>query len=172
MFSTFNISFIGDTELLTLLNELHQADTVDNLSGYTKTSQQYAAAETKWKSRQAANDRNWATGREQLYNKYVQFEGISSPCYQCGASQMPIVRCQHCCTYLCCKCDEVVHTLQVMHSRLTILDGLRSNLLPMEFLSSDGTCFKKGTGVFKLFTGFQIVIITLNRCLSQPIQAN
>jgi len=48
--------FLGNAELLSLQNELQQADTVDKLSGYNKTSQQYAAAETKWQSRQAIND--------------------------------------------------------------------------------------------------------------------
>jgi hypothetical protein len=137
-----------DAELLSLLNQLQQVDKVDNLSGYSRTCQEYASAETKWKSRQASNDISWEGGREKLFDEFIKFEGISSPCNQCGASQLPIIRCKHCCKYLCCICDELVHTVYTMHSRVTIVNGLRTNLLPMDFVSSDGTCFTKGTEVF------------------------
>ena len=129
--------------MLSLLNQLQEADQVDNLSGYSKTSHQYAAAETKWKLRQAANDNSWAAGRDKLFTNWVNFEGISSPCNNCGDIQLPIVRCQNCCKYFCCKCDELFHSVSIMHHRVTILNGLRCNLSPMDFLKYDGACFKK-----------------------------
>ena len=132
---TYNISFlVDDADLLALLNQLQQVDQVDNLSGYSRTCLEYASAETNCKSRQASNDKSWEGGREKLFDEFIKFEGISSFCNQCGASQLPIIRFRHCCKYLCC----IVH---VIHSRMTILNGLRSNLLPMYFVSSDETCF-------------------------------
>ena len=111
--------------LLALLNQLQQV---------VSTCLESASAEIKWKSRQASNDKSWEGGHEKLFDEFIKFEGISSLCNQCGASQLPIIRFKHCCKYLCC----IVH---VIHSRVTILNGLRSNLLPMDFVSSDETCF-------------------------------
>ena len=59
-----------------------------------------------------------------------------------------LVRCTDCCSHLCYKCDEAIHTVQVLHNRSTAIEGKFKILLPGEFIDATSAIIVKGKEIF------------------------